>query len=723
MKNTEVDHGKIHILHLSDLHLSDVKEDIDSKEPIPVSPEKIDKFKESITSLPMRPDYVVVSGDITTAANTDGFEIFNNIIVELISQGCLPSVGKFIIVPGNHDVKSCIAYKEAARWNDYKKMIGNTYLVPWIVNIDSTYGNMKAFIDTELANDNQIQGGIIHDFETGQRNSIPFLLDKDRKIIFYAFNSALLSHIRLENKKTDEITAHFQKYRSGEKDLMNMVEELEKKMRVDPALIDSQEIKLFTYSMRRMKDILKDDYDNYFKIAVLHHHIAPISCYMEVKQFEMLINAGFFKRTLAEYGFHAVLHGHKHWNEAYWDTAISGGGALLTVSGGTICGTPSKDKKAGFYMMDISVKERIVETHYYEIDDVYNSIIEPTENHVFNFGAVYKSTKLVPDSVRHLNVLDLFSRIENKLLCNIKCSESQEGMMYGWNRRLDDKDGEVVGMVATAYGLINASVLNINDISYISKKNDIVDSLWKFRMNEGGFRAISQTANPSIEATVWAVRALYYTGDKYKYQIAFKDLCRILKMRELDERSSISTLALVVDLLCECQPDSELIGRFREIILKKACCSEEGRPIFWPISNTNKEVGSPIFTILAVISLLNCAKVKNDLEQTRKYLHDCGKWILKVRWDNFKETISRMVGDKQEDKLVYNHYTAPWGIVALLRLGYDKREKRIVDEMRKLLEKEKDGVWDWNDEYNFPIWAVYDVITAIREYALCDIEL
>ncbi len=43
--------------------------------------------------------------------------------------------------------------------------------------------------------------------------------------------------------------------------------------------------------------------------------------------------------------------------------------------------------------------------------------------------------------------------------------------------------------------------------------------------------------------------------------------------------------------------------------------------------------------------------------------------------------------------------------------------------MRKLLEKEKDGVWDWNDEYNFPIWAVYDVITAIREYALCDIEL
>ncbi len=711
---------KIKILHLSDLHFSkNVEEDMDVKVPMLLNTrsEKIDRFREYIKDLPDRPDYVVVSGDITTKGEEDGFEIFNEIAVELIKDGKLPSVDKFIIVPGNHDVKAGTSIKDTHRWDGFKKLIGSKYLVPWIVGLDPEYDNMKILVNRVFSNNTLIQGGIVQDLNTGERNSIPFLLDKERKVLFYAFNSSLLSHTKLNDDIANEIVSFVKKYQSEEKALMNLVEKLEREMLVDPARIIGDEIKLFIYCMKEIRGYLREDYKNYLKIAVLHHHVTTISCSEEVKKFELLINAGVFKRTLVDYEFNVILHGHKHWNEVCWDTAISGGGALLVVSGGTICGIPGKNKKAGFYLLDFLADEKIVKTHYYVMHDSYVNSIDRNEDKAFSYDTLNKNVGLIKD-IWHFNVIGLFSRVKHALLCNINYNEFQGDRLYGWSKIITERGR--IGMVATAIGLVIANMLKINDVSYTKIRDNIVDTLWKFRLENGGFRTLTQRESASIEATVWAVRAFYYSGDINKFEMSLQDLYDLLKQHELDEKSSVTTLTLVMDMLCDCQPDSKSLDRLEKIILNKAYpCNNN--PLYWPNSNEKKETGSPIYTILAVISLLNYAKVKGDLKQTMEKLHNCGKWILGAKWDNKEEIFNRPIAFMREDRLVYQHYTAPWGIVALLRLGYSKKEKRIVEEMRKLLEAEQAGLWAWNG--NYPIWAIYNSISAIFEFAFCDIEL
>ena len=157
--------------------------------------------------------------------------------------------------------------------------------------------------------------------------------------------------------------------------------------------------------------------------------------------------------------------------------------------------------------------------------------------------------------------------------------------------------------------------------------------------------------------------------------------------------------------------------------MKKAYYHENGTLLYWPFLHEEKEQGSAINTILSIISLTNYAKIENNLEQMVECLQNCGEWILRTDWNNVEEIISRPISAIKEDRLVYQHYTAPWGVIALLRLGYDKGEKKIVNEMKKILENEKNGLWHWNGESNFPIWAIYNAISAIVEFALIDIQI
>lgn len=712
------------VLHLSDLHFSkNVNDDIDVKVPLQLNThsEKIDQFAEYIKRLPAKPDYVVVSGDITTKGSSDGFEIFDKIVIDLINKGKLPPVKNFIVVPGNHDVQAGASIEDSRRWDNFKRFIGNKYLVPWIVGIGPTYDEMTDLVDKDLAVSKPVQGGIMQNPSTGENNSIPFLLDREKKVLFYAFNSSLLSHTKIKDEEASELISCAEKYKTTDPHLMGLARKLKQEMDVDPARIAEDEIKLFTYCMEKIQALLPDDYKNSLKIAVLHHHIAPISCAEEIKKFEMLINAGIFKRVLANYGFQVVLHGHKHWNEVYWDTAISGGGALLAVSGGTICGTPSKNKEAGFYLLDFSVKKKEVETHYCEMQNPYIGIVRTEEPVKFSYDTAGKSIGSV-GNIQHFNIIDLYSRVERALLRNITCKEYKGDKQYGWSRIITSKDN--VGMVSTAFGLIIAHMLGINDTEYNKLRDQIIDTLWNFRFKAGGFSAVSQVADSAIEPTVWALRAFYYVGDMAKFNITLQDLYRMNEENPLNEESSITTLTLMMDVLCECDPNSELLEQINNIILKTAHYCDD-YPLYWPRSATENEAGSPVHTMLAVISLLNYAKVRGKLEETRNYLQRCGAWILEAKWDNAEEVITRPLTQRKRDRLSYHHYTLPWGIIALLRLGYCKKEKRIADEMKRLLEHEKDGLWAWTTDFHdhYPIWAIYNAISAINEFALCDIEL
>ena len=685
------DNEKISILHLSDLHFSSkIEEDIDAKESIEVNTksEKLDKFKEYIKGLPSKPDYVVVSGDITVKGKADGFRIFNRIIIDLIKKHKLPSVDRFIVVPGNHDVKAGATLSDSKRWDDYKSLIGSKYLIPWLVGIDQNYETMTELIDKEINKKSSVIGGIVSDSDTGERCCIPFLLDEDKKVLFYAFNSSILSQTKIVDDSAKEILEYARKYKKEDKDFLNLVNKYEEQISIDPARVIGDEIKLFIYSMEKIKKLLKNDYGRYLKIAVLHHHISSLYCNEEIKKFELLLNSGIFKRTLVDYGFNVVLHGHKHWNEVFWDTAVSEGGALLVVSGGTICGTPCKNKKAGFYYLDFNSNDKTVETYYYEMNDSYRiKYDEDNGKRIFSYDTANKHIGLI-DEVHHYNAIQICNRVKQSLLSNIHTRKVQNIDLCGWSRIIDTKGK--VGMIATACGLIIASRLQINDISFLEKKNEIIDSLWQFRLPNGGFSALSEADIASVEATVWATRAFYVIP-------------------------SITTLTLALDLLCECDPQSHLLDALKEAILKKAIY-ENGRIVYWPYGFGDRDKDSPIYTIRSVISLSNYSRIRGTHDQFADDLQSCGEWIMNSKWDNIEEIICRHVTLRREDRLVYQHYSAPLAIIAVLRLGFSKKEKKIVNELIKILNTEHNGLWSWNSRYNYPIWAIHDVLQALNEY-------
>ena len=81
----------------------------------------------------------------------------------------------------------------------------------------------------------------------------------------------MLNNIRV-NQTTKEMISFLKSYRKDEIDLMELVQKLEREMAIDPARIIGDEIKLFAYCMKKIADILGNDYESYLKIAVLHHH-------------------------------------------------------------------------------------------------------------------------------------------------------------------------------------------------------------------------------------------------------------------------------------------------------------------------------------------------------------------------------------------------------------------------------------------------------------------
>ncbi len=86
----------------------------------------------------------------------------------------------------------------------------------------------------------------------------------------------------------------------------------------------------------------KSNSDGYLKIAILHHHPILIPSFIEPgRGVDAIANAKALLRLLREYGFHAILHGHKHYPHVFtydpepaWSDAAPL--AQLVVAGGSL---------------------------------------------------------------------------------------------------------------------------------------------------------------------------------------------------------------------------------------------------------------------------------------------------------------------------------------------------------------------------------------------------
>ena len=188
----------LQILHLSDLHLgAGSKEDVDWK----VYLKEADRVKQAewldafVRALPRCPDYVVVSGDLTIGGRADGFADFTKLVTSLIDGGRFPPVDRILVVPGNHDVTRLKNGRPAAgaeRWEAFKQTT-DRHVRPWMLG-DPNPAEVEAEFKRMMMSDTGVWGGVStrHVERTGlqTRTHIPVLFDRERHVLFYAFNSA-----------------------------------------------------------------------------------------------------------------------------------------------------------------------------------------------------------------------------------------------------------------------------------------------------------------------------------------------------------------------------------------------------------------------------------------------------------------------------------------------------------------------------------------------------
>lgn len=258
------------ILHLSDLHLgeanawerrTDDKVGLVDKEEnarISVLGTSLQALKRHLDEAGEHLDAVVMSGDATSLYDEEGFARF----AELMEEVKLVAADRVIAVPGNHDV-------------DWTKDPDS----------DSKYELFLKYTRAKGMRTPLCGAGDFPD-DPGATDARPIIELNDSLIV--AVNSANWCGTQLAaaggGTETHDIA------RVGEKQL------------------------------DRLTDMVRDlDSAGKVRIAVLHHHLLPVTEDEEIKKFESFTNLARLRGWLREHRFHVVLHGHKHQPVLTWD--------------------------------------------------------------------------------------------------------------------------------------------------------------------------------------------------------------------------------------------------------------------------------------------------------------------------------------------------------------------------------------------------------------------
>jgi 3',5'-cyclic AMP phosphodiesterase CpdA len=322
------------ILHLSDLHLGDQAFDDYKSECVPLEERnnKIHLLQNTLEEVGnqlrednSRLDAVVVSGDITVANNEAGFEQLSSLLSKLGSS--LPEPDRVLVTPGNHDVTWRTKPSTSERYENFSRYIrAKGYVTPLLDGLD---------IDSN--------GELIN-------AANPVLLSPDLDWMIVAINSSNYSGSlepltdipdNIWNQIPDLLAS-----RGLDRAVVGRV--LDRLRLRDVARVSPQQLAALRRILRQVDSEIEaagKDPTQTLKMAVLHHHLLPVSSAEEFKAFESITNLGQVHQFLRGNEFDIVLHGHKHIgsiyrNHIYDDNSQRANCAqtLLVISGSTIGG-------------------------------------------------------------------------------------------------------------------------------------------------------------------------------------------------------------------------------------------------------------------------------------------------------------------------------------------------------------------------------------------------
>lgn len=236
-------------------------------------------------------DAIVVSGDLTNYGKEDGYAAFDALL-QLLSSS-LPNE-RIVVVPGNHDVDWGARPSTNERYRHWLRYVREKgFVTPLLNGVDY--------------NDN---GELLPDHP----NRRPVLVGED--FVLVALNSSNFCGV-LEGASHFDWDAAM-RFKVVKRAAMRTA--ITALRQHDVARISSEQIRaLRTWIEDNQPDLLERDADPRVRIAVLHHHLLPVSADEEIKTFESIVDLGITRMFLRDFGFHVVLHGHKHRPGAYFD--------------------------------------------------------------------------------------------------------------------------------------------------------------------------------------------------------------------------------------------------------------------------------------------------------------------------------------------------------------------------------------------------------------------
>lgn len=363
------------ILHLSDFHAGPGElEDDDQKVWISGIERSryIDRLAHYLRGLSQTPDYVVITGDFTNRGNEEGFGDVRRWLLKQIHEGLLPDPSRFLVTPGNHDVTWGIEQTNGWHKERYKffyQHFGTLFPHAHINDTDTKLVSSQPFIDVATTPPGVIIGGFRTRKEgdaTIVTESHPFLLDLDKDVLLFAFNSSLACGV-YQSADPKVIASLEQLLGSAtNEDTRNTIDELraayKKGLLVDAGYVGNQQIEYFSQLMTRLKyRDLSPRYSRLTKIAILHHHVSHLwNQQLEIKSFESVLDAQKLKKALLDYGFDLVLHGHKHTNHVAFDASVipisskERPNPICIISAGTIGGYPRSGDKQTFKLISLN---------------------------------------------------------------------------------------------------------------------------------------------------------------------------------------------------------------------------------------------------------------------------------------------------------------------------------------------------------------------------------
>ncbi|MEU5093492.1 hypothetical protein [Streptomyces sp. NPDC020996] len=319
------------------------------------------------------------------------------------------------------------------------------------------------------------------------------------------------------------------------------------------------------------------------------------------------------------------------------------------------------------------------------------------------------------------------------------------GRLVGWSHALGENPPSRPTPLGTAYGLHIMLDLGIPDGRLGT--GDLVETLWRLRLPDGGWSARSQGAQARPEITALVLGALARAGASGPRLAAEVEHCTARFTRQLDRagRDSTHVVTTVLRGLLRAAPRCDILPRLRDALVAGAVSDPRREHLRCWGYRLDMPYGLPssVHTAQAVVALGRAARVLGEPAAARAAREDGIRWLLACPdtahhhcrdLKNLREEVRRPRTDDPSRHEVLNvrHFTAAWLVRALMSPGARETAARdgLEEAWRERLDGaaaavwagQADGLWSWgraeSNGLRHPLWMTYQGLSALRAHAV-----